>query len=67
MTRILAVIDPRENNHHALERCREQPPENDLEIHAVLFIPHESAEKFAKTFAEKSGWLTAQVAPYIAD
>lgn len=67
MTRILAVIDPRENNHHALERCREQPPENDLEIHAVLFIPHESAEKFSKTFAEKSGWLSAQVAPYIAD
>jgi universal stress protein E len=67
VTKILAVIDPRESRHHALERCREQPPELDLDIHAVLFVEHESAEHFAATFKEKTEWLKAQVTPYIAD
>lgn len=67
MTKILAVIDPRESSHHALERCRQQPPEMDLDIHAVLFVEHESAEHFANTFKEKTEWLKEQVTPYIAD
>jgi universal stress protein E len=67
VTNILAVIDPRESRHHALERCREQPPELDLDIHAVLFVEHESAEHFAATFKEKTEWLKEQVTPYIAD
>jgi universal stress protein E len=67
VTKILAVIDPRESRHHALERCREQPAELDLDIHAVLFVEHESAEHFATTFKEKTAWLTEQVTPYIAD
>jgi universal stress protein E len=67
MTKILAVIDPRESSHHALERCRQQPPESNLDIHAVLFVEHDSAEHFAKLYKEKSKWLREQVTPYIAD
>lgn len=67
MTRILAVIDPRENCHHALERCKGVPPDSDLDIHAVLFIEAESAENFAKVFAEKKAWLHEQVLPYEAE
>lgn len=67
MTKILAVFDPRESSHLALERCKQQPPEQDLDIHAVLFMEHESAEHFAKIFKEKTQWLKEQVAPYIAD
>ena len=65
MTRILAVIDPTESIHHALERCKEQPPESDLDILAVLFIEHESAENFSHVFAEKKKWLKEQVEPYL--
>lgn len=67
MTTILAVIDPGEQRPLALERCRELPPDSDLEIHAVLFVHHESASTFAQTFQERSNWLTEQVAPYVAD
>lgn len=67
MTKILAVIDPRESRHHALERCKQQPAELDLDIHAVLFVEHESAEKFATIFKERTAWLAEQVTPYIAD
>lgn len=67
MTKILAVIDPRETSHHALERCREQPPESELDIHAALFVENESAQKFAKTFTERLSWLREQVVPYVAD
>ena len=67
MTKILAVIDPRESSHHALDRCRQQPAELDLEIHAVLFVEHDSAERFATKFKEKTQWLKEQVTPYIAD
>jgi len=67
VTKILAVIDPRESSHHALERCKQQPPELDLDIHAVLFFEHESAEHYAATFKEKTEWLKEQVTPFIAD
>ena len=67
MTRILAVVDPRDEQHAALERCREMPVRGDVDIHAVLFIEHESAETFAKSFSEKNAWLQEQVLPYIAD
>ncbi len=67
MTRILAVLDPKDSVHLALERCKEQPPESDLDIYAVLFIENASAENFAKTFAEKSEWLRTEVTPYIAE
>jgi universal stress protein E len=67
MTKILAVLDPREKNHHALKRCKEQSPGNELEIHAVHFIEHSSAQTFAKSFAERTQWLQAQVQPYIDD
>ena len=66
MTRILAVIDPREEIHHALERCKGVPADSDLDIHAVLFIESASAESFSKIFAEKSAWLKEQVIPYQA-
>lgn len=67
MTTMLAVIDPGEERPLALERCRELPPDSDLDIHAVLFVHHESASTFAQTFQERSNWLTEQVAPYVAD
>ncbi|MDA0979280.1 MAG: universal stress protein [Proteobacteria bacterium] len=67
MTRVLAVIDPRETRHHALDRCAEIPTEADLDIHAVLFVEHESAETFSKKFAEKKAWLQKIITPYIAN
>lgn len=67
MTKILAVLDPQEDKHHALERCRELPPDSDLDIQAVLFIESASAKDFKTIFAEKSEWLKEQVTPYIAD
>ena len=66
MTRILAVVDPNEDQHYALQQFREIPPRDDVDIHAVLFVQHES-EIFAKTFAEQSAWLKEQVLPYIAE
>ncbi len=67
MTRILAVIDPRDTVHHSLDRCKEQPPEADLDIMASVFVEHDTAENFAKSFAEHSEWLREQVTPYIAE
>ncbi|MBL6690789.1 MAG: universal stress protein [Pseudomonadales bacterium] len=67
MTRILAVIDPRDTVHHALDRCKEQPPEADLDIMAAVFVEHDTAENFAKNYAAQSEWLREQVTPYIAE
>jgi len=67
VTRILAVIDPRDTVHHALDRCKEQPPEADLDIMAAVFVEHDTAENFARNFAEQSEWLREQVTPYIAE
>lgn len=67
MTKILAVIDPREKTHHALERCRQLPADADLDIQAVLFIESASAENFKKIYGEQKAWLEEQVTPYIAD
>lgn len=67
MTRILAVIDPRDTVHHALDRCKEQPEDADLDITAVVFVEHDTAENFARNFAEHSDWLRDQVTPYIAE
>jgi universal stress protein E len=64
---ILAVIDPREESHHALERCKQLPSTTNLDIHAALFIENQSAEKFKAKFTESKEWLERQVAPYIAD
>ena len=33
MTTILAVIDPSEERHSALERCKELPPDGNIDIH----------------------------------
>ncbi len=65
--RVLAVIDPRDEVHLALERCRQLPIENDLDIHAVLFIESASAAEFKSIYSKKSNWFREQVAPYIAD
>lgn len=67
MTKILAVIDPLEETHSALERMKELPPDSDLDIYAVLFIEAESAETYAHTLQEKQEWLNEQVRPYVAD
>ena len=67
MTNILAVIDPQETVHHALERCKQLPPDADLDILAVAFVESASAETFKAAYAEKREWLNELVTPYIAD
>ena len=67
MTTILAVIDPQESVHHALERCKQLPPEADLDIHAVAFVENDTAANFKAAYAEKRDWIDELVTPYIAD
>lgn len=67
MTKILAVVDFSEDRHTALERCREVPPRGDVDIHAALFVEHESAETFASTFNERSAMIKELVLPLVAD
>jgi universal stress protein E len=65
MTKILVVIDPREENHSALERCKEINPEEDLQLHVCMFVDADSARELANTLKERTQWLDEQVKPYI--
>lgn len=67
MPKILAVLDPREEVHYALERCRQLPADADLDIEAVLFMESASAKDFRPIYEEKKTWLQERVTPYIAD
>ncbi len=67
MTRMLAVLEPNEEKHLALERCKELPPDSDLEIHVALFVPNQGADGVGSTFKERNAWLAEQVQPYIND
>ena len=64
MTRILAVLDPLEVRHLALERLKELPPDSDLDIHVALF--NEGVFAGLPVKADKTAWLQEQVRPYIA-
>lgn len=65
MTKILVVIDPLEETHSALERCKEISPDADLQLHVCMFVSADSARDLANTLKEKASWLTDQVKPYI--
>jgi universal stress protein E len=65
MTKILVVIDPREETHSALERCKEISPEADLQLHVCMFVDADSAQELANTLKERTQWLDEQVKPYI--
>lgn len=65
MTKLLAVLDPEDDKHLALQRCAELPPDSDLEIHVALFIKNEGADSFANTFNMKKDWLNCQVEEYV--
>ena len=65
MTKILVVIDPQEETHSALERCKEISPDADLQLHVCMFTAADSARELANTLKEKSSWLADQVKPYV--
>ncbi len=65
MTKILVVIDPQEETHSALQRCKEISPDADLQLHVCMFTGADTARELANTLKEKSSWLTDQVKPYI--
>ncbi len=65
MTKILVVIDPLEETHSALERCKEISPNADLQIHVCMFVGADSAQELANTLKEKKAWLEEQVKPYV--
>ncbi|MBT4159916.1 MAG: universal stress protein [Gammaproteobacteria bacterium] len=65
--KVIAVVDPRDKTHHALERCRQLPTETDLDIQAVLYIESASAEDFRSIYSKQSKWLKEQVQPFIDD
>ena len=60
----MAVLDPLEVRHFALERLKELPPDSDLDIHVALFNEGVFAGLPGK--ADKTAWLQEQVRPYIA-
>ncbi len=64
MTRILVVIDPKEEVHSALERCKEVSPEADLQIKVCMFIEADSAQTLAQTLKTKKAWLEEQIVAY---
>jgi len=66
MTKILVVIDPTEEVHSGLERCKEISPNADVELEVCLFIENDSAKNLANSLREKREWLEAQVKPYTA-
>ncbi len=65
MTKILVVIDPREETQFALERCKEISPDADLQLHVCMFVGADSAQELAHTLKEKASWLDDQVKPYV--
>ncbi len=65
MARIMVVIDPREEKHLALERCREISPDEDIQLHVCMFVEVDSARDLAGRLKEKSAWLDELIQPYI--
>ena len=65
MTKILVVIDPREETHSALERCREMSSETDLQLHVCMFVEEASACELEPALREKAAWLDGQIKPYV--
>ena len=65
MTKILVVIDPREETHSALERCKEISPEADLQLHVCMFIEPAFASEMAQILKEKKAWLDELIEPYV--
>ena len=65
MTKILVVIDPREETHSALERCKEISPEADVQLHVCMFIEGAAASEMAQILKEKKIWLDEQIEPYV--
>ncbi len=65
MTKILIVIDPREETHSALERCKEISPEADVQLHVCMFIEGAAASEAAQILKEKKAWLDEQIEPYV--
>lgn len=65
MTKMLVVIDPKEERQTALERCREISADADLQLHVCMFIAVDNAQELGKTLREKECWLASQVRPYV--
>ena len=65
MTKILVVIDPREETHSALERCKEISSEADLQLHVCMFVEEASACELEPALREKAAWLYGQIKPYV--
>ena len=65
MTKILIVIDPREEIHSALERCREISPEADVQLHVCMFIESAFASEMAQILREKKAWLDELLEPWV--
>lgn len=57
MTKMLVVIDPKEERQTALERCREISADADLQLHVCMFIAVDNAQELGKRLGKKSaGW-----------
>ena len=65
MTKILVVIDPREETQFALERCKEISPEADLQLHVCTLVEPAAASEMAQILKEKKVWLNEQIEPYV--
>ncbi|MCZ6501876.1 MAG: universal stress protein, partial [Gammaproteobacteria bacterium] len=65
MTKILVVLDSREETHAALERCREISPEADVQLHVCTLVEPAFASEMAQILKEKIAWLDEQIEPYV--
>jgi len=64
MPRLMVVIDPEEQVHSGLGRCRELAPNADLDIHVCSFVRADVARDLAKTVKERKQQLADIVKPY---
>ena len=64
MPNLFVVIDPEEEIHTGLERCKELAPNADLAIHVCSFVQADVARDFANNLAERKRQLERIVEPF---
>ena len=64
MPKLMVVIDPQEETHSGLERCKEIAPNAGLDIHVVSFVQASGAKDMAGAIRDAQAKLTEVVKPF---